>query len=255
VARELDLPPAIRAPILLEIAADLEAVYDAELRRGCGEDEAARRAEERVLGSSQSVRRLGRLHREGWRMRSGEVAARLGRGVDLLLVVLGVVPMLLAAGAVAASALDRSIGPATWILVALGGALLALVGTETARLVRGLGARGGALAAVLVLSLLAPTLGALILGVKFYGAATDPAPAALAALDQVRVASMIARDGSALVLGLLLGIAGGMAWFILLHRSAALLASEIGGVLEAEGPPPAERAAARVLPLVRRGSS
>lgn len=51
VARELDLPRAVRSPLLLEMASDLDPVFEHHRSRGVGEAEAARRAEETVLGS------------------------------------------------------------------------------------------------------------------------------------------------------------------------------------------------------------
>lgn len=62
VARELDLPRGARATVLRELAGDLDAVYAHHRERGLGEAEAQRRAEETVLGTTQVIRRLARLH-------------------------------------------------------------------------------------------------------------------------------------------------------------------------------------------------
>lgn len=67
VARELDLPRGVRGPLLLEMAADLEAVFERRRACGLGEVEAARKAEEAVLGSSEVLGRLAQLHKRSWR--------------------------------------------------------------------------------------------------------------------------------------------------------------------------------------------
>ncbi len=231
VARDLDLPRSARSAILGEMAADLEAVYAHHRARGADEAEAMRRAEETILGGAEVMQRLGRLHRGTWRAWSANLGARLSGGGDLVVLATGVVPVLALAGVAAAKSLPTS-GPLAWAVGALGAALVALIVAEAARLASGAPARMGRLSALLVLSALAPTIGALALTLGLFSAARAMAQGAGGPPVRLVLAAHVAGDGATLLLGLLFGIAGMLAWFILLSRSAAQTARDVDTLLE-----------------------
>lgn len=247
VARELDLPRRARSTLLLEMAADLEAVFEHHRTRGLSEAEAARRAEETVLGSSEVIRRLGHLHASPWRSWSEEVGARLTGGLDLILLATGVLPVVALAGGVSVWAMAAGPAPAVWAILGLGVLMAAIVATEAVRLLRGRLPRRRGLPTLLVLAALAPALGLLALVVGLHRAAGG---------GQVELAAVVVRDGAALLVGLLLGIGGLLAWFALLHREAQRAAREVDTLLEGDGrdastSPPHDRDPI-TLPLVRR---
>jgi hypothetical protein len=62
-AQKLDLPQPARSRVLLELAGDLEALFDLYVRRGVDETEAARRVEEKFAVSDDVLEQLTRLHR------------------------------------------------------------------------------------------------------------------------------------------------------------------------------------------------
>ena len=259
VSRELDLPRRTRAALLLEMAADLEAVYEHHRGRGVSEEEAARRAETTVLGSSEVIRRLGRLHASPWQGWAEEVGARLSGGVDLVLVVLGLLPVLAVAGGASVWVLASAPTPLAWAILALAALMTTLVVAESIRLLRGRPAERVRLPSLLVLAAMAPAVGLLGLVVGVQRAASG---LGAAGPSQGALADTVARDGAALLAGLLVGIAGLLAWFLLVDREARRAAREVEALLDDDPDPafvPRDVAApdapadgGRVFPLVSR---
>lgn len=259
VARDLDVPRRARTALLLEMAADLEAVFEHHRSRGLSEADAVQRAEETILGSTEVIRRLGRLYASPWRGWSEELAARLTGGVDVVLLVAGVLPVVALAGAVSAWALAGAGSPLVWAVVVIGLLMSVVVGVEVARMLRGRPARAGALPVLLVLAALASGVGVLAVALGLQATALEISSAGAAFFDStapVTLANRVARDGGALLMGLLLGITGVLAWFILLSREARRADREVEALL-ADGPPP-DPALRRggepnaILPLTRR---
>jgi hypothetical protein len=254
MARQLDVPASARAGLLLEMASDLDAVFEHHVGAGATEAEAQRRAEAAVLGSEEVVSRLGRLHRSEWRGWPEAIGGRLLRGSDLVLLGLGVVPVLLLSGSAAARALALGADPLVWPLLALGGAIVVLIPMEVGRVLGGGRGGTGALPVLVGLGALAGAIG--VAGATSAGwratrvlAAADPAPG----VAQLLLAEA-ARGGALLVLGLLLGMAATLAAFILMNRAAARAASEVAALLGADALSTLPAGAARrdILPLVRR---
>jgi hypothetical protein len=237
------------------MAADLEAIFEEHRRRGATEEEAARRAEQTVLCTPEVIRRLGRVHQRSWRGWSERVGARLSRGADLMLLVLGVLPMLAGAMVVAVRTVAISGGVLAWTLIVLGVILVGIVAAEARRLGRRVGGRPRSLAVILVLSALAPAIGALALALGVYAAFVQLSAAGSDAPGQLLFAATMARDGSSLLLGLLLGIAGALSWFILLHRSSAQLVREVEALLDETTVATPRGRADGALPLVRGRSA
>jgi hypothetical protein len=236
------------------MAADLEALYEHHRSRGCSEEEAARRAEASVLGSSEVIRRLGRLHVRPWRGWAEELSARLSGGAALALLAVGVLPVAAMALGVSGWVLAQAASPIAWAIL-LVAALLGAATTRNALRIAGdrhLGERS--LAAILVLAAMAPALGFLAptLGLQRVVAtlgSSDPAEALLLA--------SLAQDLATLLAGLLVGLGGLLAWFVLLEVEGRRRAREVDALLVEDARPPGVRPAdpdadAGVLPLVRR---
>ena len=253
IARELDLPPAERGAILLEMAADLEAIYERERRRGASDEAAAERAERMVLGSPEMLRRLSEVHRRSWRGWSERTGARLLRGLDRWLLLIGVLPVILVASHVAAPAVLSPRTPSAWLLVGLALLLVATVAAEAWRVgLRGAAPRAASI--VLVLSALAPALGLLALVSGVYGTAMHRLPLSHMG-DQLLLAQTVAQHGPAVVLGLLIGVTGVLCWFLLQHLSATRRTREVDALLRDRPSTETGVGAGRVLPLVRGRSA
>lgn len=252
VAGELDLPHRARTAVLLEMAADLEAVYEHHRSRGVPEQEAARRAEETVLASSEVIRRLGRLHRSPWRGWAEEAGARLTGGFELLLLVVCVLPALVVSALMAGWVLRAGGSPLAWLLVVTG---VLMVVASTGPGVRRSGARHGSqrgASPLLVLSAMAPVIGllAVALGIQATAATISGAPPAPVSPTWTALAgttaARLAGDAAVLVAGLLLGLSGLLTWFVLIGREARRAADEVEALLGSIGPEP------DTIPLVRR---
>ncbi len=76
INEELDLPQPTRSRILLEMAGDLEDLYQHHLSQGLDPDTATRRAEEAFAASDEALKHLARIHRSG-----AGLADRLARQV------------------------------------------------------------------------------------------------------------------------------------------------------------------------------
>ena len=120
LARELEMPSGARSAFLLEVASDLDAVFEHHRARGASEGEAMRRAEEAVLGSSEVLRRVSRLHQGPWRGVADAIAERVAGGIERILLVGGVLPAALLGVGVAGWALRAGESGVVWGLLAVG---------------------------------------------------------------------------------------------------------------------------------------
>ncbi len=86
----LTLPKATRSLILVEIASDLEDLFQHYLRQGSSEEEAAAKAEEKVDMSDEALAELVRIHseRRGWSDRISRRVQTLWERIALSLIVL-----------------------------------------------------------------------------------------------------------------------------------------------------------------------
>jgi hypothetical protein len=252
VAGELDLPAGVRGAIVLEMAADLEAVYEHHRRHGLEEAEAAARAEEMVLGSTEVARRLGRLHRDSWR--SWPHRPVLPRRLDLLLLLAAVLPITALSGVVALGAAAASAGPFLWPLLAIGVAMVAVTAVEAGRLLGARPALGSGLHPLPVLAVVAAVLGLLAFVLETRAMAVALAAGAGGGTELLASVDGVGKGGALFLVGLLLGIGGAVAWFILIHRTAASAAREVDALLASGGPPPAGVPLPDILPLRRRHS-
>jgi len=91
----IGLPTATRSLILVEIAADLEDLFQHYLHQGLSEEEAASRAEEKVDMSDEALTELVRIHSDarGWAERIVQRAQPFWERIAMAMVVLFLVAM------------------------------------------------------------------------------------------------------------------------------------------------------------------
>lgn len=252
VARELDLPRGVRGELLLEMAADLEAAYEHHRARGLGDADAAKQAEAAVLGSSEVVRRLADLHRSPGRRWSADLGVLATRGPGLVMLVAGVLPVVALMGAVSVWSLQGGTAPLMWPILIVALLLVGLLVTELLRQAAGRPLHRRTGSAVAILSSVAVALGALAVALG----AQATAVAVSAGADQAAIAGRIARDGAALLMGLLTATVGLIAWLALTGREARRVDREVEALLSDDPPPhltvDSRRDSGAVLPLIRR---
>jgi hypothetical protein len=140
------------------------------------------------------------------------------------------------AGVAAAGALARGAGPAAWGLGALGIGITFLIAKGSIRLARGAPLPSSGLSLLLGLAVLAPLVGLLALAVGGYQTALALSAAADAGAALMAV-SRLAAAGSTFLFGILLGLAGSLAWFILLSRSTARVVRDVEALLAGSDDP------------------
>jgi len=227
----LALPKATRSLILVEIASDLEGLFQFYLEQGMSEEDAAARAEEKVDMSDQALAELVRVHSEvrGWTDRLGKVAHPFGERMAMSLLVI----FFVAAAAVAVD--GQTFAHLTlyiWPIVAI----LVLVVVTFARQMARFSDRPNPrrvreqLATPLFLGAGSVVVGFLSAGIQLYRAlvrmAYDPAGAG-------RVFSRAVLGGTAtLVCALLIALVAGVVWFVLAGRTARLEDTVAGAYTE-----------------------
>lgn len=249
----LDLPSGQRALILMEMASDLDAVYEHHRSRGMDEITAAEEAERAVLGSAEVLRRLSRMHSTSWFASSNALGGRLAERANLLLLAGGVLPVLLLALQVLVSGVGSEPRAILWPFLISASVVLALIVHGFIAHLRGWVMPAERLSLLLALAVASPTgaffffIFALLRSVLTLARGSD-VPA------QIVIATTIAHVGPALVLGLLVGLVGAITWFILLNRRSVQLTHEVEQILSGRHRP-ARSADPVVLPLVRRRST
>jgi hypothetical protein len=116
----LDLPPAARARILLEMAADLDDLYDHHRLLGLREEEAEERARQAFALSDEVLADLVDIHASGARRlldQIGEQARRAWERVACVLLLLSVA--MFSGGRIVSVGVVRDAGPVGWLIVAI----------------------------------------------------------------------------------------------------------------------------------------
>lgn len=217
----LALPKATRGMILVEIASDLEDLFQHYLQQGLSDEEAAERAEEKVDMSDDALAELVRIHSDarGWTDRIVRRAQPFWERVAMAMIVLFFI---------AASVLDHGVRPlahVTGFIWPILGILLALVGffivqmtrfpddPNTRRLREGL-------VTPLFLGAASVVVGFAGAGIELYRAlrrmVADPEHAA-SLFSQAALGST-----ATLAIALLVALGAGVAWFVLAGRVARL---------------------------------
>jgi hypothetical protein len=238
ISAELKLPEPIKSRILLEMAADLEALYDHFRTRGATDEEAARLAEERVLVSPEALHHLVAVHTTGYQRWLGRAAERLRWGFDLLLFIAGVAPIAAVCAWLVAGELRGMLGdPLLWPLLVTGVVVVGLAAWKARQLflgrVRSPDELHRGLSVLLFLAAASPVLGGTAFLIRLHGVAIDIMASRASTQVLLAAAPSVAQAATLLGLGLLLGIAAGLVSFVLMNRVATLEQAESAAMLAA----------------------
>lgn len=225
----LSLPQPARARVLMEVAGDLEALRQALVDRGLSPEEAEDQALERIDLSDDAVRSLVQVHGGWFRRVTDSIGERAGsRWEAVLLTALILVGLLLSGSVLHAIPLAREAG-ASLAPVALAAAVAFGIGAWKAYVLwiradhRPRGLHDG----------LGPLLGAVVLQLFLAFAALGFT--ALTTVHAIRVAPEAAGPTTfhwllealaTLTMSLSLALSGGLVWFVLLGKVAAIERSE-----------------------------
>jgi hypothetical protein len=217
----LALPKATRSLILVEIASDLEELFNHYVQQGVSEEEAVARAEEKVDMSDEALAELVRIHSEsrGWTDRMARRVQPFWERLALALIVLFFV---------ATSFLDHGLRPFAhrtvffWPILVI---FIALVVHVVAQFVRqsdhaSLRETRNALAAPLFFGASSIVIGFAGAGIELYRTlklmAADPEKAA------PLFSGVVLEVSSTIAIALLVALAAGVAWFVLAGKATRL---------------------------------
>ncbi|MCP4659048.1 MAG: hypothetical protein GY856_26870 [bacterium] len=131
ISDQLVLPPPTRSRILLEMAADLEDLFEYHLARGCDEAEAARRAEETLAASDDTLRHLVTIHQSGFNRFVDRLSAQArSRWERVVLVALVAFAVLYTGRTMATAEWLTHASVFIWPIWAIGGIAFALIVTK-----------------------------------------------------------------------------------------------------------------------------
>jgi hypothetical protein len=231
----LDLPPAARSRVLLEMAADLEDTFEAYRSRGLDEEEAMRRVEERFDASDEALTELTRLHRSALLDRTAPLADQASTlGEKLMLVgVLLIVALLTGTLLLAPTFFQRST-PFLWSGAVIGIAALVLFLVKARRLFL------GPLPAPRALRHRLPTLLFLACAACFNGVfgffVTLFVSLMRIAADFERAAphtvDWLLRSTTTMILSLLAAILAALLWFVLISKIRRIELREAARLVE-----------------------
>jgi hypothetical protein len=239
ISSELKLPEPTKSRILLEMASDLEGLTEHYRSRGLPEEEAAQRAEQKLLASPESLQHLIAVHTTSYQRWASRAAGRLRWGFDLLLFVVGVLPMLIACALViAARAPSLGASPLAWPIGVAALAIAGIAGVKaydlfvrrersTARLHRGL-------PTLVLLGIVGPMIGLFAALLGLYRLAIALSAGTIDPAAYLAVTEQAGRDATVLALGLLLAFGAGLVWFVLVNRVSAIEQSESAALLGGE---------------------
>ena len=121
---ELDLPRATKSRILLEMAGDLEDLYQHHLSQGLNTAEAERRAVDAFAASDEALKHLARIHESGGGL-TERVARQAGTAWEKALLVLWILAVLLITiGILSQERFFMVVSPFVWPLTAVAVAAL-----------------------------------------------------------------------------------------------------------------------------------
>jgi hypothetical protein len=226
----------VKARILLEMAADLEALYEHYRARGYADDEAARLTEERILASPEALQHLIMVHTTGYQRWLSRAAGQLRWGFELLLVVLGVLPMVAISTVMVAAQVRGMISvPFLWPLLILGAVLTVLALWKAFQLfvarVRSTVVLHRGLPTLLLLAVIGPAFGGVAFLIHLYGISMTVAASSADPDVVFAAAEPLAQSATFLGMGLLLGLAAALVWFVLVNRIAAIEQVESAALL------------------------
>lgn len=215
------LPKATRSLILVEIASDLEDLFQHYLQQGLSEEEAAAKAEEKVDMSDEALTELVRIHSNarGWSDRVARRVQPLWERVAMALIVIFFI---------ASTTLDHGVRPfahLTGFIWPIACILLALIVFFIVQMVRFPGHQSprrlrDSLATPLFLGAASVVVGFAGAGIELYRTllrmAADPEHAA------PLFANAVLGSTATLTIALIIALVAGVAWFVLAGRVARL---------------------------------
>lgn len=217
----LALPKATRSLILVEIASDLEELFNYYVQQGLSEEEAAARAEEKVDMSDEALAELVRIHSDArsWTDRMARRTQPFWEQIAMALIVLFFF---------AASALDHGVRPfahVTCFIWPISGIVIALVVFFIVQMARlsdhsSLRHLRHSLATPLFLGAASLVVGVAGFGIEMYRALMHMAG------DPEHAASLFAKavlgTTATLAMALVATLAAGVVWFVLAGKVARI---------------------------------
>ena len=235
---ELTVGEPLKSRLILEMAADLESMAEHFRRRGMTEAQAVAAAEERMLATSRSLEDLIQLHTTGLERAAIRIAWGVRTGLDLTFFLIGLSPLIIAAGIAVSSQLRTDLGFGLWIVAGLGVLLVVLAG-RAEWLLRGRSAElpkvRRNVAEILYLAVLAFAVGAadFVLGLMTTTWWLSQRLTAGATLAAHLWAQDLTSEATVFALALLIVVGCGLSWFVLVHRVAAREQAESASLLAA----------------------
>jgi hypothetical protein len=236
VADALPLPQPQKSRIMLEMAADLEALYGAYRARGVSEEEAVRRAEVRVLADPETLQKLTRLHTTGYRRWLNGFSGHVQRRIDFLAAGLAALLLIVPLTALLLPALvGLAPNPYLWPVLAVAVLVFGVTGAKAYTLFlkrdHDVVRLHDGLPTLLFLTTLSPVLGAagVLHGVRAMALELGRSDAVNAARV---ITGSIGRESALLALALLVALVAAAAWFLLVNRVAAIERAEVAYLLD-----------------------
>jgi hypothetical protein len=236
ISSDLAVPESVRARILLEMAADLESLYEHFRATGIGEEEAARLTEERILATPEALNQLVLVHTTAYQRWVARASEGLRWGFDVALLTLGVVPMLLIGSWIVGAEAGAMLGaPLLWPLLGVG-VFTVIAATWKAwqlfiRRPAVVADLNRGIAALLAAAVAGPAIGALASLVQIHRLSLDLMSAGTGSDGMLVAAEGIAESAALLGAGLLVGIGAGLTWFVLVNRVATIERAESAALL------------------------
>jgi hypothetical protein len=235
ISDKLDLPQPDKSHILLEIASDLDDMYQFYREEGLGEEEAAKRAGEKLDLSDEALRELVEIHESGMRKLLGRISEQARSRWERVLLAMAVILIAAYSGRQVLSAqLYMQASRFVWPILIFALAALVLTIWQVYRLfikkdhdIRTLGAGLPWLLATGAASLLTGLLGMMY---EFHRSALM----AVAEVDRslVFLIESALRCSAMMMVGLVTAIAIGIVWFVLINKIRSIEIAEAAWLIE-----------------------
>lgn len=234
---KLDLPQPDKSHILLEIASDLEDIYRFYLDKGLSEEEAVRRAEEKLDLSDEALRELVDVHESGMRKLLGRISEQARTRWERILLAMAVIIIAAYSGRQILSAqLYTQASRFVWPILLLALAALVITIWQVYKLyikkdhdIRTLGAGLPWLLGVGAASLLSGLLGMMY---EFHRSALMAAGEVERSL--IFIVQCALRCSAMMMVGLVTSISIGTAWFVLMNKVRRIEIAEAAWLIEQE---------------------
>jgi len=235
ISDKLDLPQPDKSHILLEIASDLDDMFQFYRGKGLGEEEAAKRAVEKLDLSDEALRELVEIHESGMRKLLGRISEQVRSRWERVLLAMAVILIAAYSGRQVLSAqLYTQASRFVWPILIFALAALVITIWQVYRLfikkdhdIRTLGVGLPWLLAAGAASLLVGLMGMMY---EFHRSA-------LMAIDEVDrslvfLVETALRCSAMMMVGLVTAIAIGIVWFALMNKVRRIEIAEAAWLVE-----------------------